>query len=282
MEDETCVELTAKEDGEFNNAFFGVFDGHGGPHASRFAKEHLLNQITKHESFHSRRDDGVQKAIMDGFLSTHLMMKQTVREWPPTASGYESTAGTTASVCFIMCDYKMHIGHLGDSRIVLGRQETDGLKAHCLTEDHKPDSPAEKKRIEESGGHIGTRDGVSCVIWSRRKVCKGTVPQLEHIPYLAIARSLGDFWSYNSKTEKYIVSPIPDVSSLPLDIKSHRCVVLATDGVWDVLKPKEVIDMVSNEEPNAATFLVQNALCKWKERGQRADNTSAIVIRLKE
>ncbi len=51
----------------------------------------------------------------------------------------------------------------------------------------------------------------------------------ERIPFLAVARSLGDLWSYNEETEAFIVSPMPDVDVHVLD-ETHRGIVLASDG----------------------------------------------------
>ena len=44
---------------------------------------------------------------------------------------------------------------LGDSRAALGFEDADGkMRAEFLTVDHKPDQPAERARIEASGGSV--------------------------------------------------------------------------------------------------------------------------------
>ena len=43
----------------------------------------------------------------------------------------------------------LHMAHCGDSRAVLAAPE-----ALRLTQDHKPDLPAERARIEAVGGHV--------------------------------------------------------------------------------------------------------------------------------
>lgn len=55
-------------------AFFGIFDGHGGAEAAKFAKEHLMNNILAQKGFYSDDDDEVLKAIKEGYISTHLAM----------------------------------------------------------------------------------------------------------------------------------------------------------------------------------------------------------------
>ena len=49
-------------------------------------------------------------------------------------SGQPSTAGTTASIA-ILRRGKMYVGHVGDSGVVLGTQQTDAKQpqAHCIT-----------------------------------------------------------------------------------------------------------------------------------------------------
>ena len=47
--------------------------------------------------------------------------------WPKTNSGLPSTSGTTASICIIK-NSKLYIGHVGDSGIVLGYDESKSEK----------------------------------------------------------------------------------------------------------------------------------------------------------
>lgn len=62
-----------------------------------------------------------------------------------------------------------------------------------LFQDHKPDSPPEKTRIERMGGKVLPKAGVPRVVWSRPRY-KGPVvrpSQIDHIPFLAVSRALG-------------------------------------------------------------------------------------------
>ena len=51
-------------------------------------------------------------------------------------------------------------------------------------------------RYRPSGGHTGP---------IRRST------HIDEIPFLAVARSLGDLWSYNSEENVFVVSPEPDI-----------------------------------------------------------------------
>ncbi len=167
-------------------------------------------------------------------------------KWPKTASGLPSTAGTTASIAFIRRG-KIYVGHVGDSAIVLGTQESnDDSSWSCrpLTRDHKPESQEESRRIAESGGKVICKSGVPRVVWNRPRMGhRGPVRRSTHIdeiPFLAVARSLGDLWSYNSEEDVFVVSPEPDTFVYPIDISKHRCLILGTDGAWNMLTASQV------------------------------------------
>lgn len=240
--------------------------------------------------------------------SFFLFFLYFTEQWPCTPAGLPSTSGTTSSACFIM-NNKVYVGHVGDSRIVLGRKnpETGMWIPHALTQDHKPESPEEKERIEKAGGEVSktSRSGAERVVWFRPKQGhRGPVRRstsFEKIPFLAVARSLGDLWSYNPDTGCYVVSPEPDVSVVPLNLKEDKCLILASDGLWNMLMDYESVRMVQElEEPhqvkklllkslgnelassikNPSQALVEFAIRKWNSNMLRADNTSAITILL--
>lgn len=308
MEDMFCVAFQpTPDDKDLEYAFFGIFDGHGGGEAATFAKEHLMDSIVKQKNFWSDRDEDVLRAIRDGYMNTHYAMWRELDKWPRTASGLPSTAGTTASIAFIRKG-KIYIGHVGDSAIILGYQmEGDPQwRAKALTKDHKPESGPEMTRIQESGGKVVSKSGVPRVVWNRPRIGhKGPVRRSTHmdeIPFLAVARSLGDLWSYNSELNTFVVSPEPDVKVIPVDVKSHRCLIFGTDGLWNMLSPQAAVAIVQatdrhNEKHliasqqtgngadlqmwiNPSKSLVDRALERWSSTRLRADNTSVVTLML--
>jgi len=304
MEDEFGVayQQTADEK-DLEYAFFGIFDGHGGREAALFAKEHLMDFIVRQKGFWAEDDESVLKAIHEGFIQTHYAMWKELEKWPKTASGLPSTAGTTASIAFIRRG-KIFIGHVGDSAIILGSQDPDNpdiWRAEPLTRDHKPESLEENERITQCGGKVICKSGVPRVVWNRPKMGhKGPVRRSTHIdeiPFLAVARSLGDLWSYNSEENVFVVSPEPDIRVYPVDISRHRCLVLGTDGAWNMLTPQNAISTVcmaekANEQHmlnpvegktswiNPSKQLVDCAIDRWNSSKLRADNTSVVTVML--
>lgn len=308
MEDTFTVAYHPVGDGSVEYAYFGIFDGHGGEEASTFARVHLLNYIIAQEDFWSDEDARIKRAIRKGFLDTHEAMWRDVGNWRKTPSGHTSTAGTTATICFIKKS-KLYIGHVGDSGVVLGYKEKGEAewRGKPLTRDHKPEDPEEYKRIERSGGKVQIKAGICRVVWNRSRVCHTgpvtrSAPPCEEIPFLAVARSLGDLWSFNPTSNTYVVSPDPDVIVLPLNVSVHHCLVFGTDGLWNVVTPDAAVAVIQtceihnsadvvldgNSKPdfkklgwiNPARKLVDVALQRWSENQMRADNTSVIAVML--
>jgi protein phosphatase PTC2/3 len=98
-------------------------------------------------------------------------------------------------------------------------------RVQLLSYDHKPNNELETKRILAAGG------------WVELNRVNGN---------LALSRALGDFvFKKNEakKAEEQIVTAFPDV-----DIKEitndHEFIVLACDGIWDVLSNEEVVEFV--------------------------------------
>ncbi|XP_013167391.1 PREDICTED: probable protein phosphatase 2C 20 [Papilio xuthus] len=303
MEDLFSVAYQQTEDErDLEYAFFGIYDGHGGSEAAAFAKEHLMDSIVKQRQFWSDNDEDVLKAIRNGYMLTHLNMWKELEKWPKTVTGLPSTAGTTASVAFIRRG-KIYIGHVGDSAIVLGYQK-DGCEewaAKPLTSDHKPESSAEIERIQRCGGKVITKAGVPRVVWNRPRLGhKGPIKKntpMDEIPFLAVARSLGDLWSYNPQNDEFIVSPDPDVGVLTIDPAKFRCLIFGTDGLWNMMSAEGAVALVQATERhneaallgaagpprdwlNPSKSLVDHALERWSNTRMRADNTSVVTLML--
>jgi len=56
----------------------------------------------------------------------------------------------------------------------------------------------------------------------------------------------GDLWSYNGESDCFVVSPEPDVSVHHLDSSVHRCIIVASDGVWNMLSPSDAMEFVDH------------------------------------
>ncbi len=81
MEDAVRVECKRDESGAVEYVFIGVFDGHGGLDASKFAKERLMENIVSLPMFKSENDADILEAIRVGFSETHHQMWKEVGKW---------------------------------------------------------------------------------------------------------------------------------------------------------------------------------------------------------
>lgn len=163
-------------------------------------------------------------------------------------------SGTTA-VTLIKQGHNLIIGNLGDSRAVLGtRDENNQLVALQLTVDLKPNIPSEAQRIRQRKGRI-------FALPEEPEVARVWLPKYNS-PGLAMARAFGDFC-----LKDYGVISMPDVTYHCI-AEEDEFIVLATDGVWDVLSNDEAVSIVSRATPraSAARFLVESAHRAWRTR----------------
>merc|ERR1712098_135313 len=132
----------------------------------------------------------------------------------------DEMAGCTAITVF-MAGKELWCANAGDSRCVAGI----GGVARPLSTDHKPMDVKERERIEAAGG------------WVEFNRVNGN---------LALSRALGDFvFKKNEKksAEEQIVTAMPDVTEERIT-PDHEFLILACDGIWDVLSNQEVVDFV--------------------------------------
>lgn len=201
------------------HGFFGVFDGHAGPKVSQYCSQHLLDNILDciDEGKEVVSDMVLRKAIRDGFLR----LDENLRKLPQWASG-EDRSGTTAIVVMVSPE-KIIWGNCGDSRGILCRNK----KLEFSTQDHKPYNEAERARIEKAGG---------------------TVMMQRVNGSLAVSRALGDFdykRSSDLKPTEQLVSPEPEITILEREPQHDEFLLLACDGIFDVMSNEEVIAYVS-------------------------------------
>lgn len=156
-------------------------------------------------------------------------------------------------------DVRIVVANTGDSRAVLCR----GGRAVAMTEDHKPNLPAEQRRINRSGGKVIDANGTYRV--GRRAVSGSQT-------WLAVARAFGDI---GLKEPDQCVIPTPDIETRHV-LPGDSFVLLACDGIFDVLTNQQAIDIAAEHLPgnprDAAAAVVRAA---YKAESQ--DNLTVLV-----
>ncbi|KAG8730824.1 Protein phosphatase 2C 2 [Ceratobasidium sp. 414] len=128
MEDAHTTVL--KLDEHTDNAFFAVFDGHGGSTVAKYSGKHVHERL-KAEADYQNKD--YKTALKRAFLGTDDDLR----------------AGCTAVAALLTSD-KILVANAGDSRAVLSAKGT----VKELSFDHKPQNPSETSRITAAGGYV--------------------------------------------------------------------------------------------------------------------------------
>jgi len=192
-------------------SYYAVFDGHGGSKVAKHSSIHLHRHIVNRPEYKS---GNYSEAIREGFLECDRAMKETEEL-------KNEMAGATA-ITVLMKENHLWCGNAGDSRCIGGMAG----KAVPLSTDHKPNDPKEKERIEAAGGYVE---------FNR---VNGN---------LALSRALGDFvFKKNDSLPQgqQIVSAEPEVEEVVIT-DEWDFLLLACDGIWDVLSNQQVCDFVT-------------------------------------
>lgn len=249
-EDEHCYLLNLDNKNKKFNLMnvVSVFDGHGGKLVSKYLKENLLKKILKkkdnaifnNSTSISKLINNIYNETQDELINTH-----------PKASYY---CGSTALTGLIVKNQNkkniLWIINVGDSRAVLYNSKKKTIQ---LSQDHKPNSPSELRRIKKNGGKI-VFDGVD---W---RVCD-----------LSLSRSFGD------------VNATPYVTHLPelfkYNLTKHdEFIIFACDGLWDVISNRKatkfIVDLINtNYTGNYSKKLAEYAINEGS-----TDNVTVVIL----
>ena len=213
MEDthNVIVDLGERESSALPDKFslFGVYDGHGGSAAAEFVSENLPKYVAKR----ILNGEKPETALSESIIQLEADFLEMARE--------RSMEDGTTLVAVLVTDGRMIVANLGDSEAILCR----GGNAEVLSTVHTPaKNEKEVARVKADGG----------------KVVRGRVghPNFnEQYFNLAVSRAIGDMmYKHDEFTngKKSGVIAIPEVRQ-ELVSDDDSFLVLACDGVWDVL-----------------------------------------------
>lgn len=259
---------TMKIEDDVFRSWFAVYDGHGGHVCAEYCKRNVYVNFAKNENFGSDNE----KALKEAILKTDSDFGKAAAE-----RNLSSSSGACAIICYIE-NRTAFFANLGDSRAVLCR----GGRAIDMSTDHKPDRPDEKARIEKAGGFVGRTEAEKdkSALW-KMCMCVANGPQRVFPGGLAVCRSIGDVGHKNGKYSEGLIIADAETSQVELDEDLDEFIVLACDGVWDVMKSQEAIDIVrkylkKTKDPSSAA----EALCETALEKGSMDNISSCVIKL--
>lgn len=73
----------------------------------------------------------------------------------------------------------------------------------------------------------------------------------------------GDLWSFNYTYGDFIISPMPDVSVHNLLPKNDKCLILGSDGLWNMMTPLEAVMVVLEDEQKFDELVVNDIVSNF-------------------
>jgi serine/threonine protein phosphatase PrpC len=268
MEDAHCV---CRLDGA---TLYAVFDGHGGSLVANYAAANIERCLQLSEDPAASLKNAL--ATLDAELEQHPRLVKSRRSGrggtgPLVA---EDESGATALLCLVTRT-EVVVAHLGDSRGALLRKQGGKWSSQDLTPaDHTAGSPAEAARIDslQNFGVLRRENDAPRVA---RKVDGAVVEN----GALQTTRALGDF-VFKTATERAVTC---EADARALSLQECRggersCVLLACDGLWDVLTGEEcgaILDSCVEGLDAQCDALVAECV-----RRRSRDNVTAILVDL--
>lgn len=262
-------------DGHPNLVVYACFDGHGpyGEHASNFCRSRL------HPSMLARGDQlntNPKQALIDALAEVHsaFCSEETAK------AGVDPIVSGTTCVAVLFDGKTMHVANVGDSRAIIGVMDNEKheLKTTELTDDHKPQRPDEKARLEKSSALLLTeREVRGFGDESKIYICRERGGDIVY--GVLFTRSLGDLDAHNHLG----VSALPEMTERIIS-ENDRYIIIASDGVWDYMTNEEVMAFCTqfSDPLKAAEALVAEASNRWETRDadHRRDDITAIILKL--
>ncbi|KAG9146290.1 hypothetical protein Leryth_007992 [Lithospermum erythrorhizon] len=208
-------------------------------HGGSLAAEYLKEHLFDNMVKHPQFLTNTKLAIRETF-------KQTDEDFLESEKDTFRDDGSTASTAVLVGNH-LYVANVGDSRTISSKAG----KAIALSEDHKPNRSDERRRIENAGG---------VVMWAGTWRVGGV---------LAMSRAFG-----NRLLKPFVVAE-PDIQDQEIG-EELELLVLATDGIWDVVPNEEAVSLAGTvEDPEAAA----RKLTETAFTSGSADNITCIVVK---
>ena len=219
--------------------FLGLFDGHAGGRCSKYLSTDMSQALADDPLF----DTNLPQALKRSF---HTVNENFLK----VADKLRLQDGSTG-ICVILREEKYVVANVGDCRAVL---ISEGRPIQ-LSKDQKPTSPEEQKRIYALGGTVVN--------------CMGIV-RVNGV--LAVARAFGN------RSLRDVIRPDAEITQRAMGL-GDEFLVLASDGLWDVLTNQAVCDICQRMSGHPAATISEELVNSAITRGSM-DNVTCIVLKL--
>lgn len=256
--------------------FVAVFDGHGGGGVSQFLKRNLYQAICrqlKEKDWEQSNLEGNQASVsrqnskrtttttspneVPSLFAHVAALKAAFAEMESLVLANDQLGYQGSTAVAVLLHESAESGHrtllsanVGDSRAILSRNG----KAISLTRDHKPNDEIEKARILALGETIE---------WDRYS-------KVHRVRNLSLSRAIGDRYA------KPVVTGEVEIKHYPVT-EEDEFVLLASDGLWDVMESQEVVRFVhlrlqeelakvGRDDAESYRFILRKNMARWVAR----------------
>ena len=266
-----------------NFNIYGIFDGHGGnghlisKFISEFMNDYYNNKLNYYLNEKDKQNLFTEK-ISNIFLGNHQNIinncSSSLDQEINTKINYDINDSGSTSVIVFLVDDVLICSNVGDSQCFLFNCSSEDLWTfESLSKIHLASDEKEQKRIVECGGEIHPyfeEDGIfegPDRIYAKNKIYPG----------LVMSRTIGDL-----EAKKIGVISEPDLIFKKIDNNS-KFLVIGSDGLWDVVKPYDVIRIVrpyfnKGDIEGACQILMKKAVQQWEKDKEERDDITIIVV----
>jgi len=175
-------------------------------------------------------------------------------------------SGAAGSV-LLMEEQTIHIAHIGDARMMVGSWNRRDTRMIFCTEDHKPELPAERARLEAAGSEVREIDPGNFRIY---------LPDT-NFPGLTMSRAFGDIACEGVLRE-------PQYHRILMQPTDQWYAIVASDGIWEFMSGEEVCGLTSKKlrlkgPRETLHFLVNASRKRWAYCCQDyCDDITALLV----
>ncbi|KAF8855934.1 protein serine/threonine phosphatase 2C [Acephala macrosclerotiorum] len=266
--------------------FWGVFDGHAGWTTSAKLRQVLISFVARElnstykaaladPSAGTPSTEAVEAAIKTGFTrldheivheSVEKVLKSNTRSVAAEALG-PALSGSCALLSFYDSDSKLlRVACTGDSRAVLGRRGESGKwVATSLSVDQtgsNPDEEARMRKLHPGEDHVIRNGRVLGGLEPTRAFGDASYKWSREVSERLRASFFGRTPSPHLKTPPYVTAE-PVVTTTKIEPEKGDFVVMATDGLWEMLTNEEVVGLVGQWIEKQSSESNGNGASSW-------------------
>lgn len=261
------------------SAFVGLYDGHGGEECSNILHEQLHAWIFRDPHDLKLSPQHLQSCFeeLDSYVCDYLLQKGDLSGSTATCVILSPSSADTGKIHAI-------VAHVGDCRLVLSLRNHKVVE---VTNDHRLALAEERDRILRLGGRVVNNrvNGVMAITRAFGDLeFKGLLSKRDaNDSSMSIIPTTVQQNPFQKEEEKVptLLTARPDIHTLELDPKVHEFLLLACDGLWDVMTSEEAAEIFRDRlhfHGNlqvATKELAQEAIRRYSN-----DNITVLAIQL--